>query len=109
MHAKCACIELALRQLQQIIMDNPESTVHLWHDGPTRLTIELVLGTCEISFMALNEKLHGLIKDAADDHGKMTRLARLQNMMKEQEMRDLFVSIEGLVTGVDFLVNTMSL
>jgi len=109
MQVTCASIKVSLQQIQEIILENPDSIVRLQTDGPTQGTFDLVLGTCSITFEALNERLQALIEDKVNGKSEMTRLAKLKNMMNEQEMKDLLQNIQGLVAALNLQVNILNL
>lgn len=62
-----------------------------------------------MAFSILNERLQKLTKEEVNDHGEMTRIAKLKNAWNQQEMKDLLANIQGQGSGLTILLSALQM
>jgi hypothetical protein len=109
MKAQCASVDMALVQIQAVILDNPESSYRLRTDSAVARTFDSVFGACHLAFMILNERLMGLVEEKRNDKGQMSRTTRARNVWNEQEMQNLLQNIQGQASGLTVVLSALQL
>lgn len=109
MTAQCSCVEFALLQVQEVVLRNPQSAYRLQSDSTIANHFSSVFGACEIVFSVLNQNLKELVDTGRDNHGAMGKRARIKQVWRDQEMKDLVRNIESQASAINLLLGALQM
>lgn len=96
-----------MQEIQDIIVEDPETTERLTSDGRLAKNFDFVLGACHLAFSLLNENLSKLVDVAQNEYGQMHAKDKLKSMWNNREMKDLRNNIQGQAMAVNLLLTTL--
>lgn len=109
MQTQCSIIEVALLQIQDVIVNNASRFDQLQSVSVLASNYERNLGACQTVFAVLNQrldKLHGGLRGHA---GKPDWQAKLKFVWNEQESAMLLRNIEGQASAIGLLLNAIQM
>ena len=109
MQTQCSIIEVALLQIQDVIVHDLARFERLQSVSVLANNYERTLGACQIVFAILKERLHKLNSHLHDDCGKLNWQLKLKVVWNDQEPAMLLKNIEGQASAISLLLNAIQM
>ena len=109
MTAQCSCVEFALIQVQDVIIQNPQSALRFQADSALGKHFSSVFGACQLVFSILNQKLKELVNARLNAHGSVAVKDKLKQVWNDQEMKDLLRNIESQASAINLLLGALQM
>ena len=110
LRAKCECVAMALSQIEETLRRRPGIANQLTAtDDVAGKTFKSVLGACEITFAVLRAKVEENANISRTDSGEATAVAKAALVWNADVLNALSLNVDGLTSGLNLLVSTLSL
>ena len=109
MQTQCSIIEMALLQIQDVIVHDSARFECLQSVSVLASSYERTLGACQIVFAILKERLHKLNSHLYDNCGKPDWQLKLKAVWNDQESAMLLKNIEGQASAISLLLNAIQM
>ena len=109
MQTQCSIIELALLQIQDVIVHDSARFERLRSVSVLASNYERTLGACQIVFAILKERLHKLNSHLHDNCGKPDWQLKVKIVWNDQESAMLLKNIEGQASAISLLLNAIQM
>ena len=109
MQTQCSIIEVALLQIQDVIMHDSAHFERLRSVSVLARNYERTLGACQIVFAILKERLNKLNSHLRNKCGKPDWQLKLKVVWNDQESAMLLKNIEGQASAISLLLNAIQM
>ena len=109
MQTQCSIIELALLQIQDVIVNDSSRFDRLRSVSVLASNYERTLGACQLVFAILNQRLSKLHGGLRENVGKPNWQVKLKVVWNEQESAMLLRNIEGQASAISLLLNAIQM
>jgi hypothetical protein len=109
MMAQCSCVEFAILQVQEVVVNNPPSAYLLRSDAALTKHFSSVFGACELVFSILNQRLKSLTDGNVDHVGQLSKISKLKYVWNDQEMKDLLRNLESQASAINLLLAALQM
>ncbi len=109
MTAQCSCVEFALLQVQDTILNDPQSAFRLRSDSALEKHFSSVFGACQLVFSVLDQRLRDLVDDRLNQHGEMSTMGKIKQVWNDQDMKDLLRNIESQASAINLLLGALQM
>lgn len=107
--AQCSCVEFAIVQVQEVIIENSPSAYLLRSDKALAKHFASVFGACEIVFSILIERLKDLSTGEVDKRGQLSTKTKLKYVWNDQDMKDLLRNLESQASAFNLLLAALQM
>jgi hypothetical protein len=109
MTAQCSCVEFALLQVQETIVNNPQSIYRLRSDSALARHFSSVFGACQLVFSILDQRLKALLDNGSNQYGELGTMKKIKQVWNDQEMKDLLRNIESQASAINLLLGALQM
>ena len=109
MQTQCSIIEVALLQIQDVIIHDSARFERLRSVSVLASNYERTLGACQIVFAILKERLHKLNSHLYANCGKPDWQLKVKIVWNDQETAMLLKNIEGQASAISLLLNAIQM
>ena len=109
MQTQCSIIEVALLQIQDVIMNDSARFERLRSVSVLASNYERTLGACQVVFAILKERLNKLNNHFRNNCGKPNWQLKLKVVWNDQESAMLLKNIEGQASAISLLLNAIQM
>ena len=109
MQTQCSIIEVALLQIQDVIVHDSAHFERLRSVSVLASNYERTLGACQIVFAILKERLNKLNSHLRNNFGKPDWQLKLKVVWNDQESAMLLKNIEGQASAISLLLNAIQM
>ena len=109
MQTQCSIIEVALLQIQDVIVHDAARSERLRSVPVLVSNYERTLGACQVVFAILNERLNNLNSHLHSTCGKVNWQLKVQVVWNDQESAMLLKNIEGQASAISLLLNAIQM
>ena len=106
---QCHCVLIALNKIQDTLLYRPRLASR-WTPGEdvSGRFFQSTMGACETSFAVITERLHKVINESTDKHGKATTKAKLDYMWNVSGIQAALAHASSLVAALNFLLTALN-
>ena len=109
MQTQCSIIEVALLQIQDVIVRDSARFERLRSVSVLVSNYDRTLGACQIVFAILKERLNKLNSHLRDNCGKPNWQLKLKVVWNDQQSAMLLKNIEGQASAISLLLNAIEM